>query len=213
MYTRVFPNLANPTGMFVASGATSLVAPSNPLRAHLVLQGNGACDAKATNAPLTPARAREGKKRRDWRPAFLEGFRRSGTVAGGCKAADVARTTAYRERQRNESFALKWADIEADVTEALEQTALHLALRGEARLIEFLLRARKPDMYRDRHVLEHHAKLASSSSCSGRASPICTGTAMSSNIRAPRGAPSNWCSLASTCRSSTTGSYAFFSDW
>jgi hypothetical protein len=41
MYSRPYPNLASPTGMFVASGATSLVAPSNTLRAHLVLQGNG----------------------------------------------------------------------------------------------------------------------------------------------------------------------------
>jgi hypothetical protein len=113
-------------------------------------------DTKATNAtPTARARAKLAKKRRDWRPAFLDGFQKSGTVAGGCKAADVARSTAYRERQRDETFALAWADIEAGVTEALEQTALVMAMRGEVRLIEFLLKARKPEMYRECRVLEH----------------------------------------------------------
>jgi hypothetical protein len=95
------------------------------------------------------------KERRDWRPAFFDGFRRTGTVTGACEAARIARTTAYRERQRSEEFALQWADAEERVTDALERTALSLALRGEVRLIEFLLKARKPETYRERFALEH----------------------------------------------------------
>jgi hypothetical protein len=41
----------------------------------------------------------------------------------------VARTTAYLERQRNETFALQWAGIDEEVTESLEPTALALASR------------------------------------------------------------------------------------
>jgi hypothetical protein len=109
--------------------------------------------ADATKA--TPsARVRARKPRRDWRPAFLKGFQKSGTVTGGCEQAKVNRTTAYRERQRNEKFALAWAELEAGVTLHLESRAVELALDGEVRLIEFLLKARKPDVYREHHSIE-----------------------------------------------------------
>jgi hypothetical protein len=108
--------------------------------------------AKATNA--TPS-ARARKPRRDWRRRFLDGFKRTGTVTGGCAHAGIHRSSAYRERQRSEKFALAWADIEDEVTDRLEATALLLALKGDVRLIEFLLKARKPEMYREQHVLEH----------------------------------------------------------
>ncbi len=106
---------------------------------------------KAT--PSAPARAR--KARRDWRAAFLDGFRESATVTGGCEKANVNRTTAYRERQRDETFALAWADIEAGVTCELESRAVELALAGDVRLIEFLLKARRPEVYREHHQVEH----------------------------------------------------------
>ncbi len=107
----------------------------------------------ATKATLsTHAHAR--KPRRDWRPAFLKGFAKAGTVTGGCEQAKVNRTTAYRERQRSESFALAWADIEAGVTLQLESRAVELAIAGSERLIEFLLKARRPDVYRERHQVE-----------------------------------------------------------
>lgn len=109
--------------------------------------------AAATKATLT--RARAGKSRRDWRPKFLEGFVRSGTVTGGCAHARIHRATAYRERERDPRFAAAWADVESQVTDKLEARALELALGGECRLLEFLLKARKPEMYRERHLLEH----------------------------------------------------------
>jgi hypothetical protein len=59
--------------------------------------------ADATKA--TPsARPRARKPRRDWRPAFLKGFAKAGTVTGGCEHAGVVRTTVYRVRQKNETF-------------------------------------------------------------------------------------------------------------
>lgn len=109
--------------------------------------------AKATKA--TPsARPRVRKPRRDWRPAFLKGFQKAGTVTGGCEHAKINRTTAYRERQRNETFALAWDDVEAGVTLHLESRAVELALAGEVRLLEFLLKARLPAVYREYHQVE-----------------------------------------------------------
>jgi hypothetical protein len=107
------------------------------------------------NATKARSRARPRKARRDWRPVFLKGFQNAGTVTGGCEAAKINPTTAYRARQRDEAFALKWADIESGVTLHLESRAVELALAGEVRLIEFLLRARRPEMYREQYQLEH----------------------------------------------------------
>lgn len=59
------------------------------------------------------------KARRDWRPAFLDALEEIGTVTGACEAAKVGRRTVYKERQRNEDFALAWADIEERVVEGL----------------------------------------------------------------------------------------------
>jgi hypothetical protein len=110
--------------------------------------------ARSATKATPSARARTRKPRRDWRPAFLKGFQKSGTVTGGCDHAKINRTTAYRERQRSETFALAWADIEAGVTLHLESRAVELALAGDQRLIEFLLKARKPDVYREHHQVE-----------------------------------------------------------
>lgn len=73
-----------------------------------------------------PARApaRACKPRRDWRRRFLDGFKRTGTVTGGCAYAGIHRSSAYRERQRSEKFALAWSDIEDEVTDRLEATTL-----------------------------------------------------------------------------------------
>lgn len=96
------------------------------------------------------------KTRRDWRPVFLEAFAAHGTVTAACRAARVGRSTVYGERQRSETFALAWSDVECEVTDQLEQTALRLALAGDRHLIEFLLKARKPETYREqRFRIEH----------------------------------------------------------
>lgn len=98
----------------------------------------------ATDAP---ANAR--KPLRDWTPAFLTALGDEGTVFAACHNAGVSRSTAYRARQRDEAFALAWADVESTVTDKLERKAVELALAGDVKLLEFLLKARRPDLYRD----------------------------------------------------------------
>lgn len=109
----------------------------------------------------TPRTNRTHKGRRDWKPAFLKALAEHGTVTLAAAAADIARSTAYLERQRDEDFALAWADVEHTVTEQLEKKALDLALDGDTRMIEFLLKARKPTAYREsRFQIEHSGKVA-----------------------------------------------------
>ena len=112
-------------------------------------------------------RTDEATAEKDWRPAFLEAFAKYGLVIAAAKEAGVARSTVYHERQRNEEFALAWADVEEWSTEEMEQEARRRAVmgvqepvyyRGELvghvrkfsdTLLIFLLKARRPEIYRE----------------------------------------------------------------
>jgi hypothetical protein len=89
------------------------------------------------------------KKSTDWRPVFLSIFRQTGIVALACRAAGISRAQAYRERKNNRRFAADWADAEEDATETLEAEARRRALSTSDTLLIFLLKARRPSVYRE----------------------------------------------------------------
>lgn len=80
---------------------------------------------------------------------FLAAFGETHLVSEAAKRAGVDRTTAYRWRQQDETFALAWADVEERSTEELEQVAVKRATTGSDVLLIFLLKARKPEVYRE----------------------------------------------------------------
>jgi hypothetical protein len=90
------------------------------------------------------------KQRRNWQRPFLEALEKGHSVGSACKVAKVGRTTAYEARQRDEEFAIAWRDLEDGAIEVLEAEAYRRAMSGSDRLMEFLLKARRPDVYRDR---------------------------------------------------------------
>jgi hypothetical protein len=116
---------------------------------------------------------RSAPKRHDWRPHFLDALRDTGIVTDACRIAGVARSTAYEERQRNEDFALAWHDIEQETTERMEREAVRRAAEGVERavyhqgevvgherhfsdvLLMFMLKARRPEVYRETTRHEH----------------------------------------------------------
>jgi hypothetical protein len=94
-------------------------------------------------------------------------------VAEACRAAGIARWTAYRrERQRSERFALAWADAEQEITDALEAEAYRRALDGSDRLLMFLLRALRPEKYSERYQLQHSRTVAHGVDILGGKDPI-----------------------------------------
>jgi hypothetical protein len=121
----------------------------------------------------TPKKARARKD--DWRPRFLAAFGEHVTVSEACRVAGVSRRNVYDERARSEAFAADWAEIEEGSTERLEAEALRRAVEGwverpvfdkegvqvgEVRkfsdtLLIFMLKARRPDTYRERYQHEH----------------------------------------------------------
>lgn len=105
--------------------------------------------------------------KRDWRVAFLTHLADGGHVRASAKAAGVARSTVYDERERNPAFAAAWVDALEESTEQLEREAIRRAAEGVEEpvfylgkkvatvrkysdtLLIFLLKGRRPTVYRD----------------------------------------------------------------
>ena len=86
-----------------------------------------------------------------WRKTFLSALAKTPSVKNACRAAAISRRCAYTHRKQDSEFAAAWLDaIQASVDE-LETRAFELAAKGDANLIQFLLRCHKPEIYRDRH--------------------------------------------------------------
>lgn len=129
-------------------------------------------DTKAT--PKT--RRRPSKPRREWRAAWLEAFREHGTVTAACKVVEINRTTAYDARA-DEAFAKAWDAIENETTEAMEREAYRRGVEGVPEplvsagklvtnvqkysdtLLIFMLKARKPEVYRENVKIEHAGRI------------------------------------------------------
>jgi len=94
-------------------------------------------------------------------------------ATAACKAAGISKSTAYDARHRDEEFALAWHDIEEQTTERMEREAYRRGVEGVERsvyhqgavvgaerhysdvLLIFMLKARKPAMYRENVKVEH----------------------------------------------------------
>lgn len=109
------------------------------------------------------------------REAFLRALDETGMVTAACDATGIPRRTAYNWRDSDEAFRERWTDIVERTTEQMEREAQRRAVEGwtereifdedgntigEVRkysdtLLIFLLKGRRPDVYRDEHRVEH----------------------------------------------------------
>jgi len=92
-----------------------------------------------------------------WQKAFLEGLARTGIVSFSCRAAGIDRSTAYERRQINPAFAKLWKEAEDEAADNLEMIAVQRASKQEAPsdlLLIFLLKARRPEKFRERFTAE-----------------------------------------------------------
>ena len=95
----------------------------------------------------------EASKRK--REAFLMGLSLGDSVKSSCERAKVTRKTVYQWRKQDEEFAEAWDEaLEAGI-EQLEDAAYRRALDGSDTLVMFLLKAKRPKVYSDKHRLEH----------------------------------------------------------
>ena len=110
-------------------------------------------------APTKRTTQTTAKKRRDWRPIFLEAYARLGIISGACKVAKVGRTNVYTERVRNAEFAAAWDELEQHGIDEVELAARMNALGGNATMQMFLLKTRRRELYGESGNEELRARL------------------------------------------------------
>ena len=117
------------------------------------------------------------KKRFDWRPAFIESFRKCGNVTQAAKDVGIARRTAYQSYHSSKEFRDEWDNAEKEATEVLASEARRRGFEGFDKpvfqggkqvgvvreysdtLLIFLMKARDPQTYRERTSIEHSGNL------------------------------------------------------
>lgn len=88
-------------------------------------------------------------RRPDWVPRFLEVIRATGNVRLAADSAGIDRSTPYVRARRDPVFAEAWAAAEQDAIDVLEAEARRRALTASDALLMFLLRAHRPERYRE----------------------------------------------------------------
>lgn len=112
---------------------------------------------------------RVGKKR----AAFLDVLRSTCNVSEAARTAGVARRTVYEWRDADEAFRAAWFEAEEEAADRLEREAWRRAVEGtdkpvtfqgvitatykeySDRMLELLLKAHKPEKFKDRVANEH----------------------------------------------------------
>jgi hypothetical protein len=115
--------------------------------------------------------------RADWRTTFLGALEVSGNISAAARRAGVGRATAYRHRQAEPEFRSGWDEALEVATDALEDEARRRAVEGweepvfqggqevgrirkyDSTLLIFLLKAHRPEVYRDNAAVQHSGDL------------------------------------------------------
>ncbi len=84
--------------------------------------------------------------------AFLRVLAATANVGQACKTCHINRWTAYDHRGKFPEFAAKWTQAEADACDDLEAHARKMALSGNPILTIFLLKAHRPEKFRDNYT-------------------------------------------------------------
>ncbi len=78
---------------------------------------------------------------------FLAKLRDSGNIRLSCQAAGIKRNKIYRWRRKFPSFVKEMDEAKEDALDLLEGTAWKRALVQSDRLLMFLLKAHRPEVY------------------------------------------------------------------
>lgn len=84
-----------------------------------------------------------------WEDRFFGLLADTGNVTKAAKGVRIARQTVYSYRAKRADFAERWAEAEELGANALEDEARRRAFAGSDTLVIFLLKAHKPDKYRE----------------------------------------------------------------
>jgi hypothetical protein len=99
------------------------------------------------------AQARNDKRvasRDGWQTLFLETFRNSGNVRAACMYADVDRGVVRRALENDDKFIVEYDKAENEAVDLLVAEAWNRARNGSDRLLEFLLKSHRKEVYAER---------------------------------------------------------------
>lgn len=92
-------------------------------------------------------------KKAGWQERFLALLAETFSVTAAAAGASTDRSYAYECRRRDPDFAAKWDAALQSAVDRLEQAAYDRALQTSDTLAIFLLKTRRPELYRDQqHV-------------------------------------------------------------
>jgi hypothetical protein len=89
-----------------------------------------------------------------WRPKFLAVLASTGNVAFACKKVKVKRDTVYKHKRNDPAFAQEWKDSLSEAIDVVEGSLIHRATIDDTTAAIFLLKAHKPELYRERFTAE-----------------------------------------------------------
>ena len=89
------------------------------------------------------------KKAAEWQPIFLAVLRDTANVRLACQKAGISRPVAYKHRNRSARFAAEWDTALAEAVDVLEAEARRRGLAASDTLLIFLLKAHRPEVYRE----------------------------------------------------------------
>lgn len=90
--------------------------------------------------------------RKQWEKAFLVALANTGTVTSAAEAAGISRKQAYVSRELYPDFKKAWDDALEIAADTLEAEARKRAFNGDTTLIIFLLKAYRPERFRETRV-------------------------------------------------------------
>jgi len=90
-----------------------------------------------------------------WPEMLLAAFCESGNFADACKLAGVSRMTVWRRRQADPEFDSAFIEAKELAVQTLEEIAYDRARAKSDLLMMFLLKAARPEMYREKYRYEH----------------------------------------------------------
>lgn len=89
------------------------------------------------------------------RTKFLKALTETPNVSRACRLAKISRVTAYNHRKEDEAFAAAWDEALEEGVDGLVESAWRRAKKGDTALTIFLLKAHRPEMYRETVRTEH----------------------------------------------------------
>lgn len=84
---------------------------------------------------------------RAWQRKFLAALRKSPDVSQAARAARIHRSTCYRHREENLTFARAWDEAIDESLDRLEAVAYRRAEEGDSQILMWLLRCHRPERY------------------------------------------------------------------